>query len=163
MASSFVFYSRQVNAPKVCIASVCVFISSWCMAWMLSIKYFVLFYSNFKIFPKLTDYISKMASSFIFYSRQVNAPKVCITSVCVFISYWCMAWILSIKSFVFFAEIFRISLNWRTHLQNDVIFGILFASGQWPYGLYYIRLYFYKFLFWLECYRSNPLSFLLQF
>ena len=38
-----VFILRQFNASMVCITSVCVFISSWCMAWMLSIKYFVFF------------------------------------------------------------------------------------------------------------------------
>ena len=87
-----------------------------------------------------------MASSFIIYSPQVIAPKVCITSVCIFISSLCMAWMLSIKYFVFFTQISRFSLNWRTHLQYGVIFGILFSSGQCSYGLYYIRLCFYMLL-----------------
>ena len=87
-----------------------------------------------------------MTSSLEFYLRQVNAPKVCITIACVFISSLCMAWMLSIKYFVFFAQILRFSLNWRTHLQNDVIFGILFASGQWPLRFVLHRLCFYKFL-----------------
>ena len=130
MTSSLEFYSHQVNAPMGCITSVCVYIGSWCMAWMLSIIILCLFYSNFKNFSKLTNSSPKWRHLWIFYSHQVNAPKVCITSVCVFISSWCMAWILSIKSFVFFAEILRISLNWRTHLQNDVIFCIFFESCQ---------------------------------
>ena len=86
-----------------------------------------------------------MTSSLELHLPQVNAPKVCITSVCDFISSLSIAWMLSIKYFVFFAANLRISLNWRTHLQNDVIFGILFASGKCPKGLYYIRLCFYKF------------------
>ena len=76
-----------------------------------------------------------MTPSLEFYLRQINAPKVCITSVCVFISSLCMAWMLSIKYFVFFTQILRFSLNWRTHLQNDVIFGILFASESMPQSL----------------------------
>ena len=87
-----------------------------------------------------------MASSLVFILRQIIASKFCITSVCVFFSSLCIAWMLSIKYFVFFAEIIRISLNWRTHLQNGVMFGIYFTLGQCPYGLYYIRFYFYKFL-----------------
>ena len=163
-----------------------------------------------------------MTSSLEFYLPQVNASKVCITSVCVFISSLCMAWMLSIKYFVFFAEILRFSLNWRTYLQNGVISSIYFTSVQCLHGLYFIRLCFYKFLVyglnvidqvlcliysnfkifskltdtspkwrilwylyyvrsmplrfvlhpfvffsvlcvWLECYRSNTLSFLLKF
>ena len=65
-----------------------------------------------------------MAYSLVFILRQVNAHKVCITSVCVFFSSLCMAWVLSIKYFVLFAEISRISLNWRAHLQNDAINGL---------------------------------------
>ena len=57
-----------------------------------------------------------------------------------------MAWMLSIKYFVFFAEILRFSLNWRTYLQNGVISSIYFTSVQCLHGLYYIRLCFYKFL-----------------
>ena len=56
-----------------------------------------------------------------------------------------MAWMLSIKSFVLFTQILRFSLNWRTHLQNGVFFGIYNTSGQCYYGLYYIRLCFFQF------------------
>ena len=178
------------------------------------IDLFTLFCWNFKIFPKLTDTSPRW--------RQVNAPKLCITSVCVFISSWCMAWMLSIKYFVLFTQILRFSLNWRTHLQNGVFFGIYITSGQCYYGLYYIRLCFFQFFvyglnvidqilchiysnfkifpkltgtspkwrhlyylfyarsmplrfvlhpfvffsvlwLWLECYRSNTLSFLIKF
>ena len=53
---------------------------------------------------------------------------------------------LSIKYFVSLAEILRFSLNWRTHLPNDVIFWIYFTSGHCLYGLYSICLCFLKFL-----------------
>ena len=129
MTSSLEFYLPQVNAPKVCITSVCVFISSLSYGLNVIDQILCLFYSNFKIFPKLTDTSPKWRHLWILFA-QVNASKVCITSVCVFISSWCMAWMLSIKYFVFFAQILRFFLNWRTHLQNDVIFCILFASGQ---------------------------------
>ena len=132
MTSSLEFYLPQVNASKVCITSVCVFISSWCMAWMLSIKYFVFFAEILRFSLNWRTHLQNDVIFGILFAPQVNASKVCITSVCVFISSWCMAWMLSIKYFVFFAEILRFSLNWRTHLQNDVIFGILFASGQCP-------------------------------
>ena len=66
------------------------------------------------------------------YYHQVNATTVCITSVCVFFSFLCMAWMLSIKYFVIFTQISRFSLNWRAHLQNGVIFIIYFTPDQCP-------------------------------
>ena len=86
-----------------------------------------------------------MTSSLEFYLPRVNAPKLSITSVCDFLSSWCMAWMLSIKYFVLFTQILWFSLNWRTHLQNGVFFGIYITSGQCYYGLYYIRLCFFRF------------------
>ena len=55
MTSSLEFYLRQVNASKVCITFVFIFISSWCMAWNVIDLILCLFCWNFKIFPKLTD------------------------------------------------------------------------------------------------------------
>ena len=129
----YLFYVRSITT-KVCITSVCIFFNSLCMAWVLSIKYFVFFAEIIKNFSKLTNTSPKWRFIFgIFILRQINAPKVCITSVCVFISSLCMAWMLSIKYFVFFTQILRFSLNWRTHLQNDVIFGIfILPQSQCP-------------------------------
>ena len=53
---------------------------------------------------------------------------------------------LSFKYFVSFVDIFRFSLNWRTHLLNDLFFEIYFTYDHCPYGLYSIRLCFLKFL-----------------
>ena len=131
MTSFFgIYICLRVNATKLCITSVCVFISSWCMAWMLSIKYFVLLTQILRFFPKLTDTSPKWRHSLVFILRQVNATTVCITSVCVFFSFLCMAWMLSIKYFVIFTQISRFSLNWRAHLQNGVIFIIYFTPDQ---------------------------------
>ena len=100
---------------------------------------------------------------YLFYVRSMTA-KVCITSVCVFLSSLIMACMLSIKYFVFFTQILRFSLNWRTNLQNGVIFGILFYVRSIT-----LRFVLHPFLFlsvlwlWLECYRSNTLSFLIKF
>ena len=125
MTSSLEFYLPQVNAPKVCITSVCVFISSSCMAWMLSIKYFVFFAEILRFSLNWRTHLQNDVIFGILFA-QVNAPKVCITSVCVFISSWCMAWMLSIKYFVFFAANFKIfpkltdtSPKWR-HLWNFI-------------------------------------------
>ena len=140
------------------------FFSSLCMAWMLSIKYLVFFAEIIKNFSKLTNTSPKWRHLWIFILRQINAPKVCITSVCVFFSSLCMAWMLSIKYFVFFTQILRFSLNWRTNLQNGVIFGILFYVRSIT-----LRFVLHPFVFlsvlwlWLECYRSNTLSFLIKF
>ena len=114
-------YLGQINAPKVCITSVCVFISSLCMAWMLSIKYFVFFTQILRFSLNWRTNLQNGVILWNLYLRQINASKVCITWVCIFFSSLCMAWMLSIKYFVIFTQISRFSLNWRTHLQNDVI------------------------------------------
>ena len=180
-----IYICLRVNATKLCITSVCVFISSWCMAWMLSIKYFVLLTQILRFSLNWRTHLQNGVILWYLLLRQVNATTVCITFVCVFFSFlmyglnvidqilchiysnfkifpkltgtspkwrhlyylfyarsmplrfllhpfvffsvlWCMAWMLSIKYFVFFNQILRFSLNWRTHLQNGVFFGILF-------------------------------------
>ena len=87
-----------------------------------------------------------MTSSLEFYLSQVNAPKVCIAFVSVLISSLCMTLMLSIKCFAFFAQILRFSINWRTHLQNDVSFGILFCVRSMPLRFVLHLFFFYKFL-----------------
>ena len=128
MTSSLEFYSHQVNAPMGCITSVCVYIGSWCMAWILSIIILCLFCWNFKNFPKLTNSSPKWRHLLIFYSHQVNAPKDCITSVYVFISSWCMAWILSIIILCLFCWNFK---NFPK-LTN--------TSPKWRHLLYFFRV-----------------------
>ena len=120
-----------------------------------------LFCWNYKNFSKLTNTSPKWRHLWNFICVRSMPLKVCITSVCVFISSWCMAWMLSIKYFVLFIQILRFSLNWRTHLQNGVFFGIYITSGQCL-----LRFVLHPFVFfsvlcvWLECYRSNTLSYL---
>ena len=87
-------------------------------------------YSNFKIFPKLTGTSTKWRHLYyLFYARSMPL-RFDFTSVCVFFSSLIMAWMLSMKYFVFFYQILRFSLNWRPHLQNGVFFDIYLTLGQ---------------------------------
>ena len=105
-----------------------------------------------------------MASSldYLFYARSM--PLRFVLHPFVFFSVlWCMAWMLSIKYFVFFYQILRFFLNWRPHLQNGVFFDIYINVRSIT-----LRFVLHPFVFfsvlcvWLECYRSNTLSFLLK-
>ena len=151
MTSSLEFYLRQVNTSKVCITSVFICINSWCMVWNVIDLILCLFCWNFKIFPKLTDTYPKWRNlwnfifvrsmplrfvlhSFLFYKLLVFGMNVIDQILCLFCS-----------NFKIFTKLTDTSPKWR-HLWNFIWFrSIPLRSGQYLWGLYYIRFYLYKF------------------
>ena len=132
MAYSLVFILRQVNATKVCITSVCVFFQFFVYGLNVIDQILCLIYSNFKIFPKLTDTSLKWRHLwYLFYVRSMP-PWFVLHPFVFFYSSFVFSLNVIDQILCLFCWNFKIFLNWRTHLQNGVIFGIYFTSGQCP-------------------------------
>ena len=143
----YLYYVRSMLL-RFDITSVCVFFSFLMYGLNVIDQILCLFCWNYKNFSKLTNTSPKWRHLWIFYlTLQINASKVCITSVCVFIS--SLVYGLNVIDQVLrliYSEILRFSLNWRVtspKWRHSLVFYI--TSGQCPKGLYYIRLCFFQF------------------